>query len=186
MAAEAEALAAGADRREAIHAAYDAFYRGDIAADFVAGARAAGALITMEDMASWQVHIEEPVTTNYKGIDVYKLTTWVQGPVMLQALNMVEQLDVRSMGYNSANYLHALYQVMNLSFADRDFYYGDPYFPPEEPVEGLLSKDYAKARLGMIDWERNDPTAGPGDPYPFQGGENPFLHLLERWESGAR
>ena len=181
VAAEAEALAAGADRREAIYAAYDAFYRGDIAADFVAGARDAGALITMEDMANWQVHLEEPVTTNYKGIDVYKLTTWVQGPVMLQALNMVEQLDVRAMGYNSANYLHALYQVMNLSFADRDFYYGDPYFPPEEPIEGLLSKDYAKARLATIDWERNDPNAAPGDPYPFQGGENPFLHLLERW-----
>ena len=184
VAAEAEARAAGADRREAIYAAYEAFYRGDIAADFVAGAQAAGALITMEDMANWQVYVEEPVTTNYKGIDVYKLTTWVQGPVMLQALNMVEQLDVRSMGYNSANYLHALYQVMNLSFADRDFYYGDPYFPPAEPIEGLLSKEYAKARLETIDWERNDPEAGPGDPYPFQGGENPFLHLLERW--GAR
>ena len=181
VAAEAAALAAGADRRGAIYAAYDAFYRGDIAADLVAGARAAGALITMEDMANWQVHLEEPVTTNYKGIDVYKLTTWVQGPVMLQALNMVEQLDVRGMGYNSANYLHALYQVMNLSFADRDFYYGDPYFPPEEPIEGLLSKDYAKARLATIDWERNDPNAAPGDPYPFQGGENPFIHLLERW-----
>ena len=181
VAAEAEARAAGADRREAIYAAYEAFYRGDIAADFVAGAQAAGALITMEDMANWQVYVEEPVTTNYKGIDVYKLTTWVQGPVMLQALNMVEQLDVRSMGYNSANYLHALYQVMNLSFADRDFYYGDPYFPPAEPIEGLLSKEYAKARLETIDWERNDPEAGPGDPYPFQGGENPFLHLLERW-----
>ena len=181
VAAEAAALAAGADRREAIYAAYDAFYRGDIAADFVAGAQAAGALITMEDMADWQVYLEEPVTTNYKGIDVYKLTTWVQGPVMLQALNMVEQLDVKAMGYNSANYLHALYQVMNLSFADRDFYYGDPYFPPEEPIHGLLSKDYAKARLGTIDWERNDPNAAPGDPYPFQDGENPFLHLLERW-----
>ena len=184
VAAEAEARAAGADRREAIYAAYEAFYRGDIAADFVAGAQAAGALITMEDMANWQVYIEEPVTTNYKGIDVYKLTTWVQGPVMLQALNMMEQLDVRSMGYNSANYLHALYQVMNLSFADRDFYYGDPYFPPAEPIEGLLSKEYAKARLETIDWEQNDPNAGPGDPYPYQGGENPFLHLLERW--GAR
>ena len=181
VAAEAAALAAGADRREAIYAAYDAFYRGDIAADFVAGAREAGALITMEDMADWQVYLEEPVTTNYKGIDVYKLTTWVQGPVMLQALNMVEQLDVKAMGYNSANYLHALYQVMNLSFADRDFYYGDPYFPPEEPIHGLLSKDYAKARLGTIDWDRNDPDAAPGDPYPFQDGENPFLHLLERW-----
>ncbi|MXW56800.1 MAG: gamma-glutamyltransferase family protein, partial [Gemmatimonadales bacterium] len=104
--AEAEALAGGASRKEAIYAAYDAFYRGDIAADFVAGAQAAGALITMEDMANWQVYLEEPVTANYKGIDVYKLTTWVQGPVMLQALNMAEQLDLRAMGYNSANYLH--------------------------------------------------------------------------------
>ena len=172
--AEAEALARGASRKEAIYAAYDAFYRGDIAADFVAGAQAAGALITMEDMANWQVYLEEPVTANYKGIDVYKLTTWVQGPVMLQALNMAEQLDLRAMGYNSANYLHALYQVMNLSFADRDFYYGDPYFPPAEPIEGLLSKDYARARLETIDWDRNDPNAGPGDPYPFQGEEKPL------------
>lgn len=185
VAAEAEALAAGASRKEAIYAAYDAFYRGDIAADFVAGAQAAGALITMEDMANWQVYLEEPVTTNYKGIDVYKLTTWVQGPVMLQALNMAEQLDLRAMGYNSANYLHALYQVMNLSFADRDFYYGDPYFPPAEPIEGLLSKDYARARLETIDWDRNDPNAGPGDPYPFQGEENPFADLLERWGTRA-
>ncbi len=183
--AEAEALAGGASRREAIYAAYDAFYRGDIAADFVAGAQAAGALITMEDMANWQVYLEEPVTANYKGIDVYKLTTWVQGPVMLQALNMAEQLDLKGMGYNSANYLHALYQVMNLSFADRDFYYGDPYFPPAEPIEGLLSKDYAKARLETIDWDRNDPHAGPGDPYPFQGEENPFTDLLERWGTRA-
>ena len=183
--AEAEALAGGASRKEAIYAAYDAFYRGDIAADFVAGAQAAGALITMEDMANWQVYLEEPVTANYKGIDVYKLTTWVQGPVMLQALNMAEQLDLRAMGYNSANYLHALYQVMNLSFADRDFYYGDPYFPPAEPIEGLLSKDYARARLETIDWDRNDPDAGPGDPYPFQGEENPFADLLERWGTRA-
>ena len=183
--AEAEALAGGASRREAIYAAYDAFYRGEIAADFVAGAQAAGALITMEDMANWQVYLEEPVTANYKGIDVYKLTTWVQGPVMLQALNMAEQLDLKGMGYNSANYLHALYQVMNLSFADRDFYYGDPYFPPAEPIEGLLSKDYARARLEAIDWDRNDPNAGPGDPYPFQGEENPFTDLLERWGTRA-
>ena len=182
---EAAALAGGASRKEAIYAAYDAFYRGDVAADFVAGAQAAGALITMEDMSKWQVYLEEPVTTNYKGIDVYKLTTWVQGPVMLQALNMAEQLDLKAMGYNSANYLHALYQVMNLSFADRDFYYGDPYFTPEEPIEGLLSKEYAKARLETIDWDRNDPHAGPGDPYPFQGEENPFADLLERWGTRA-
>jgi gamma-glutamyltranspeptidase/glutathione hydrolase len=100
---------------------------------------------------------------------------------MLQALNMLETLDLQAMGFNSARYMHALYQVMNLAFADRDFYYGDPYFPPEEPLRGLLSKDYASARAATIDWERNDVAAGPGDPYPFQGGENPFTRYLERW-----
>ena len=183
--AERKALAKGKSRKEAIYAAYDRFYRGDIADEFSRGCREQGGLITKEDMAAWKVYIEEPVTTNYKGIDVYKLTTWVQGPVMLQALNMLEQLDLRAMGYNSARYIHALYQVMNLAFADRDFYYGDPYFPPEEPIRGLLSKEYAKSRLAGIDWEKNDPAAKPGDPYPFEGRTNPFLDLLEKWSNVA-
>ncbi|MGD2135031.1 MAG: gamma-glutamyltransferase [Gemmatimonadales bacterium] len=179
--AEQQALAAGASREEAIYAAYDRFYRGDIAEEFVRGAQEEGALITMDDLAAWRVHIEEPVVTTYKGIEVYKLTTWVQGPVMLQALNILENFDLQAMGYNSVRYIHALYQAMNLAFADRDFYYGDPYYPPEEPVEGLLSKDYARERAQLIDWERNDPDVGPGDPYPFQGGTNPFRDHLEAW-----
>jgi gamma-glutamyltranspeptidase/glutathione hydrolase len=183
--AERKALAKGKSRKEAIYAAYDRFYRGDIADEFSRGCREQGGLITKEDMAAWKVYIEEPVTTNYKGIDVYKLTTWVQGPVMLQALNMLEQLDLRGMGYNSARYIHALYQVMNLAFADRDFYYGDPYFPPEEPIRGLLSKEYAKSRLAGVDWERNDPAVEPGDPYPFEGRTNPFLDLLEKWSNAG-
>jgi len=183
VAVEREALAAGKSRVEAIYAAYERFYRGDIAEEFVRGAREQGALITMEDLDGWQVYIEEPVKTEYKGIEVYKLTSWVQGPVMLQALNILENLDLESMGYNSARYIHALYQTMNLAFADRDFYYGDPYFPPDEPIEGLLSKEYAKERARQIDWERNDPQVGPGDPYPYQGETNPFLHHLERWRT---
>ncbi|GMR13144.1 MAG: gamma-glutamyltransferase [Gemmatimonadota bacterium] len=184
--AEAEALASGAGRKEAIYAAYDRFYRGDIAEEFIRGAREEGSTMTMEDLDNWEVYIEEPVKTNYKGIDVYKLTSWVQGPVLLQALNILENFDVKAMGYNSVRYLHTLYQTMNMAFADRDFYYGDPYFPPEEPLEGLLSKEYAKARAEQIDWERNDPDMGPGDPYPFQGGTNPYLDYLERWNSTAR
>jgi gamma-glutamyltranspeptidase/glutathione hydrolase len=137
----------------------------------------------MEDLANWQVHIEEPVMTDYKGIQVYKLTTWVQGPVLLQVLNILENFDVKSMGYNSARYIHALYQAMNLAFADRDFYYGDPYYLPEEPVEGLLSKDYARERANTINWERNDPDVRPGDPYPFQGGSNPYLEYIDEWQS---
>ncbi len=179
--AEQDALAEGKTRKEAIYAAYDRFYRGDIAEEMVRGTQEQGGLITMEDLDAWQVYIEEPVKTTYKGIDVYKLTHWVQGPVMLQALNMLETLDLKGMGYNSARYIHALYQVMNLAFADRDFYYGDPYFLPEEPLEGLLSKEYAEARVAEINWEQNDADAAPGDPYPFQGDENPFLHYLSQW-----
>jgi len=178
---EASALAAGKSRKEAIYAAYDRFYRGDIARELIRSSEEYGGLMTMRDLDRWQVHIEEPVTTNYKGIDVYKLTHWVQGPVMLQALNILEEIDLQSMGYNSARYIHTLYQTMNLSFADRDFYYGDPYMPPVEPIEGLLSKSYAKQRRAQIDWERNNPGTKPGDPYPFQDDKNPYLELLEKW-----
>ncbi len=179
--AEQQALKAGKNRKQAIMAAYDRFYRGDIAHELVRGVQEEGGLITLEDLARWKVQIEEPVKTDYKGIEIYKLTTWVQGPVLLQALNMLETLDLKAMGYNSARYIHTLYQVMNLAFADRDFYYGDPYFPPAEPVHGLLSKEYAKTRVKRINWEKNDPNVKPGDPYPFQGETNPYLKLLEHW-----
>lgn len=181
VAAERRALDAGKSREEAIQAAYDRFYRGDIAAELVRAMREDGGLFTLEDLDRWQVKLEEPVHTSYEGIDVYKLTTWTQGPVMLQALNLLEPMDLEGMGLNSARYIHTLYQVMNLAYADRDFYYGDPAFPPEEPIAGLLSKEYADARREQIDWERNDAEAVPGDPYPFQGGENPFSELLEAW-----
>jgi len=184
VATEAQALKSGKSRKEAIYAAYDRFYRGDIAEELVRGTQEQGGLITMEDLDKWQVYIEKPVMTTYKDLEVYKLTTWVQGPVMLQALNMLEQLDVAAMGYNSAPYIHALYQVMNLAFADRDFYYGDPYYPPKEPIEGLLSKEYAKERLKGINWEKNNPDAKPGDPYPFQGSEkNPYSKYLNEWSN---
>ena len=181
--AEHKALDEGKSRKEAIYAAYDRFYKEDIAEEFVRGCQEQGGLITMEDLANWKVYIEEPVMTKYKEIEVYKLTCWVQGPVLLQMLNMLENIDLKSMGYNSVNYIHALYQVMNLAYADRDFYYGDPYFPPQEPIKGLLSKEYAKERLKKINWNVNDPDAKPGDPYPFEEKKNPYLDLLETWSN---
>src|SRR5690606_12466319 len=177
--AEQQALKKKKSRKEAIYAAYDRFYKGDIAEEFVRGCKEQGGLITMEDLANWKVLEEEPLMTTYKGIEVYKLQAWTQGPVMLQALNMLEQMDLKAMGYNSARYLHTLAQVMHLSFADRDFYYGDPYFPPEEPVKGLLSKEYAKERLKLIDPFKNIPEVKPGDPYPFENKTNPYLHLMD-------
>lgn len=181
--AERRAKAAGKSRRDAIYAAYDRFYKGDIAQEIVRGVREDGGLFTMADLANWKVKIEEPLKGTYKGIEVYKLPLWQQGAAMIQALNILENTDVKAMEYNSPKYIHAIYQSMNLAFADRDFYYGDPAYPPEEPVKGLLSKDYAKARFAQIDWTKNDPDAKPGDPYPYQGGTNPFKDILASWKN---
>ena len=178
--AEKQALAAGKSRKEAIAAAHERFYRGDIAAEFVRGLAEQGGLVTLEDLAQWKPWIEEPLKTSYRGVDVYKLDTWTQGPALLQSLNILENFDLRAMGYNSANYIHTVYQAMNLAFADRDFYYGDPRFPPEEPRRGLLSKAYAKERAATIPTDRNDATAGPGDPYPYQDDKNPYAELLRK------
>lgn len=100
---------------------------------------------------------------------------------MLQALNILENFDLKAMGYNSVAYIHTVYQAMSLAFADRDFYYGDPYFPPAEPVLGLLSKPYARERAKLIDPKKNDRKIAPGDPYPFQNAVNPYAELLKRW-----
>ena len=176
--AEQTALAAGKSRKDAIYAAYERFYKGDIAKEIVRGTREQGGLFTESDLANWKVKIEEPLHVNYKGIDVYKLQEWTQGPALLQSLNILENFDLKSMGYNSSNYVHTVYQAMSLAFADRDFYYGDPAFV-DSPMEGLLSKEYAKERAKLIG-EINDPKIVAGDPYPFQGGTNPYSGLLKK------
>ena len=180
--AEQTALKSGKSRRDAIMAAYDRFYRGDIAQELVRGTQEEGGLITLDDLAKWRVHIEEPVSTKYKGIDVYKLNVWTQGPAMLQALNILENYDLKTMGYNSPKYIHTVYQAMNLAFADRDFYYGDTYAKQVAPVATLLSKEYAKERAKLLNPDRNDPTVKPGDPYKFANQTNPFAEYLDKWK----
>jgi gamma-glutamyltranspeptidase / glutathione hydrolase len=100
--------------------------------------------------------------------------------VLLQALNILENFDLKMMGYNSPKYIHTVYQAMSMAFADRDFYYGDSYAPPAEPMKGLLSKDYAKQRASMIRNDKNDALIGPGDPYRFENKTNPYLELLKK------
>ena len=180
VASEKSALKLGKSRKDALMAAYDRFYKGDIAREFVRGCQEQGGLITMADLAKWRPIEEAPLSVNYKGIEVYKLQQWTQGPAMLQALNILENFDLKSMGYNSSRYIHIVYQAMNLAFADRDFYYGDPYFSPNCPIKGLLSKEYARQRAGLIQFTRNDSTIGPGNPYSFEGKINPYTDLLRK------
>ena len=182
---EKAALKSKKSRKEAIMAANDRFYKGDIAKEFVRGCQEQGGLITMEDLAKWKPVEEEPLSVNYKGIEVYKLQQWTQGPALLQSLNILENIDLKAMGYNSSKYIHTIYQAMNLSFADRDFYYGDPAFPPQEPIKGLLDKAYAKQRAALINPTMNDPKIAPGDPYPFEGKVNPYTELLKKWNTAG-
>lgn len=178
--AEQQALKEGKSRADAIMAAYDRFYKGDIADEFVRGSSEQGGLITKADLANWKPLEEEPLHVNYRNVEVYKLQEWTQGPALLQSLNILENFDLKSMGYNSAQYIHTLYQTMNLAFADRDFYYGDPSFKPHPPIRGLLDKSYAKVRASIIPKDKNIALALPGDPFPFQNEHNPFGDLLKK------
>jgi gamma-glutamyltranspeptidase/glutathione hydrolase len=183
--AEQQALKKGKSRKEAIYAAYDRFYKGDIAKEIARGVQEQGGLITESDLANWKVHIEEPLSTNYRGVDVYKLREWTQGPAMLATLNILENFDLKSMGFNTSRYINTVYQAMSLAFADRDFYYGDIYTSPSAPILGLMSKDYARERAKLINAAHNDPNQTAGDPYPYQRDTNPFLELLKNWPKTA-
>ncbi len=184
--AEQQALKNKKTRKQAIQAACDRFYKGDIADEFVRGSKEQGGLITKTDLANWKVKEEEPMKINYKGIDVYKLSQWTQGPSMLQALNILEQYDLKKMGYNSPQYINTVYQSMSLAFADRDFYYGDPAFAPTlQPMKGILSKEYAKQRASLINPEKNNTVIFPGDPYFFEGKTNPYTDLLKKWNTNG-
>jgi len=148
-AAEKKALAAGATRVAAIDAVRDFFYRGDIAHRIDAFMRANYGLLRYEDMAAFHLEPEEPVSTDYHGYKVYKPGFWSQGPAMIEALNILEGFDLRSLGYNSPEYIHKLVEALKLAYADRDTYYGDPKFN-NIPTETLLSKAYADERRKQI------------------------------------
>ena len=148
-AAEKKALAAGASRVAAIDAVRDFFYRGDIAHRIDAFMRANDGLLRYEDMAAFKLEPEEPVSTDYHGYKVYKPGFWSQGPAMIEALNILEGYDLRSLGVNSSEYIHKVVEALKLSYADRDTYYGDPKFN-HIPTDVLLSKSYAAERRKQI------------------------------------
>jgi gamma-glutamyltranspeptidase/glutathione hydrolase len=148
-AAEKKALAAGASRTAAIDAVADYFYRGDIAHRIDAFSKANGGLLRYEDMAAFKLQPEEALSTDYHNYKVYKPGFYTQGPAMLEALNILEGYDLRSMGNNSVEYIHTLTEALKLAYADRDTYYGDPKFN-KIPADVLLSKAYAAERRKQI------------------------------------
>jgi gamma-glutamyltranspeptidase/glutathione hydrolase len=145
----AEERTSGSGRAAGIEAARDEFYTGDIGKRIAEFIQREGGFIDEQDLADFHSKIETPVSTTYRGIEVYACGPWCQGPVIPQVLNMLEPVDLASMGHNSADYIHLFSEAFNLAFADRERYYGDPEFT-QVPLDRLLSKEYANIRRGEI------------------------------------
>lgn len=141
----------------------DAFYEGEIAAAIVAYSESAGGLFTSRDFADHTSTWVEPVSTNYRGYDVWELPPAGQGIAALQILNLLEPYDLKAMGPQSAEALHLMIEAKKLAFEDRAKYYTDPEFH-EVPVEALISKAYAQRRAAELDPERASTRPQPGDP----------------------
>lgn len=165
---EAERTAKTNDRKAGIIAARDRFYKGDIAKEMVAFLQKNGAPFDESDFSEYFSRIEEPTSTTYHGYTVYKQGFGSQGPMLLQTLNILEQFDLKKMGFGSADYLHTLVEAQKLAYADRDTYYADPAFV-KVPGEGLLSKAYAKERAALIDPKHASTKYAAGNPLKYDG-----------------
>jgi len=188
-------------RREALQAARDAFYKGEIAERIVRFVRESrlpdstgkrnGGLITKEDLRDYATRVEQPVSGNYRGYDVFKCGPWSQGPVFLQQLGILEGYDLARMGHNSPEYIHLLIEAAKLAFADRERYYGDPDFV-EVPLAALLSREYAAGRRKLIDPDRASMKLRPGNAPPvtprarkggsdIHKGDTTHLDAVDQW-----
>jgi gamma-glutamyltranspeptidase / glutathione hydrolase len=159
--AEQKALKNGASREKAIDAVRDYFYRGEIARKIGKFVEENGGLLRYEDLAAFHLEVEAPLSTDYNGYTVYKGGFWTQGGVMIEALNIIEGYDLRSLGWNSPGYIHRLVEALKLAYADRDTYYADPRFA--DIPEQLLTKEYAARRRAQIDLTHSSTEFRPGE-----------------------
>jgi gamma-glutamyltranspeptidase/glutathione hydrolase len=174
-------------RRAAIQAARDRFYKGDIGQRMARASQEAGGLLTAEDLAAYRGRIEAPTRltfhTRHGTFEIFKTGFWGQGPMLLQALALLQSFDLERMGHNSTEYIHTVTEALKLALADRDAYYGDPDYA-KVPARGLLSDAYAAERRKLIDPTAADNRIRPGDPWRFEptsehqrdpqdGGETP-------------
>ncbi|MBZ5591500.1 MAG: gamma-glutamyltransferase family protein [Acidobacteriia bacterium] len=128
----------------------DYFYKGTLARRMAAFSEHNGGLVAYRDLANFHAETDRPRSATYRGYEVVKPGFWTQGPVMIEALNILEGFNLKAMGHNSPEYLHTVVETVKLAFADRDRYYGDPKFS-HIPEEILLSKEYAAERRKLID-----------------------------------
>jgi gamma-glutamyltranspeptidase / glutathione hydrolase len=170
---EAETQNKAKGRHEALKAARDRFYKGDIAREMAKFSEENGGLFRYEDFANFTAKIEDPVSIDYHGYQIYKNASATQGPAELFALRILEGYDLKALGHNSADYIHTSVEATKLAFADRDKYLGDMDFI-KIPYEGLLSKEYAAQRRAMIDKSTASLDFRPGTAEKFASDKTPL------------
>lgn len=170
---EAETQNKSKGRHEALKAARDRFYKGDIAREMAKFSEENGGLFRYEDFANYTAKVEEPISINYHGYQIYKNASATQGPAELFALRILEGYDLKALGHNSADYIHTSAEATKLAFADRDKYLGDLDFI-KIPYEGLLSKEYAAQRRALIDKSTASLDFRPGTAEKFASDKTPL------------
>ncbi|MCZ6887329.1 MAG: gamma-glutamyltransferase family protein [Gammaproteobacteria bacterium] len=176
---EVEQQALGRGREGAIAAVREFFYTGEIGREIVDFIQREGGFLSAEDMAEFAVGHEQPVIGSMGGYDIYTCGPWCQGPVLAQAVQTLAGDDLHALGHNSPDYVHLLVEALDLAFADRDAFYGDPDLV-DVPLQGLLSKDYAAVRREQIDATRAFGAMPPaGDPWRFEGRSVPEDYAYE-------
>lgn len=157
----------------------DAFYSGEIASVMVDYIREQGGFLSLRDLEDHRSEWVEPVSTSYRGYDVWEIPPNGQGIAALQMLNILEQYDIREMGFGSADYIHVFTEAKKLAFEDRARYYADPDFS-DVPVDALISKSYARQRMALIDMTRASAGFVFGEPEP---GNTIYLTVADQWGS---
>tara|TARA_Y100000588_G_scaffold395207_1_gene521299 strand:- start:4607 stop:6280 length:1674 start_codon:yes stop_codon:yes gene_type:complete len=181
--ADEEMAASRNGRENGLKAARDAFYVGDIAEKIVHFHETHGGLLTKEDLAGYETPIEEPLSINFCGTEIYSCQPWCQGPVLLQMLRILEGVNLEGFGHNSCEYIHTLAETIKLVFADRECFYGDPNFI-DVPIQQLLSSEFASKRRQMIDSNKAHPTLPPAGSIPGYGSPT-FAGPIDKSYSAA-
>lgn len=180
--------AAGGTREHGLKAVFDAFYKGDVAAEMVAFSHAHGGLLSREDFAAFEVPVEAAVSVDYAGARIHKTSAWTQGPALLQTLAILKAFDLPGLGHNSADYVHLVVEAMKLAFADRDQHYADPRMV-DVPVDALLSDAYGALRARLVDMARASHEMRPGDPFADASGDGlvpaEARRALTSWGAGT-
>ena len=147
----------------------EAFYQGEIARAIVKFSEEQGGILSLQDLADCRARWQDAISTTYHGHTVYEAPPNSSGHVLLQELNLVEEFDLKSLGCNSAESIHLMVEAKKLAFIDREAFVADPDYI-DVPIEGLLSKDYARDRARLIDPERAAYDARAGNPWAYQAG----------------